>query len=591
MTDTTISQARDHLQQLRALIDRLSNTVTQQQQTLKAPRVDAITLRADVVTQTALRESAELTRLITHARSALDDLDRRVKEQQSERDQMRALQNVGAAINSSLELPQVLRMVMDAIINLTQAERALLLLVDENSGRLEVQVARNVDQETIVRSESFKISRSIVRKVKDSGEPIVTLNAQEDARFSGQDSIISYRLRSILCVPLKIKANVIGVIYTDNRIADGMFDDADRDLLAGFANQAAMAIENARLFRQIRNHLIEITELNELMDNVFESIASGVITIDESDRIALYNKAAERILGVSAKTVLHKAYETVLTTLGLPVESLVRDVQQNGGTHNTELDINLQKTPGISTLNLTFSPLRDVQQETLGVALVLDDISEKKRLESVRRYLPPELVDQIRDLDAAQRPQRRMLSVMFADVRGFSTFGEHVTPELLIEAMNGYFTEAVQAIKQYQGLTDKFMGDAVMALFNTPLNPQANHVDRAVRTALMMRRNTAVYNATLPPEQRLHFGIGVHMGEAVVGNVGSTMRKDYSAIGDAVNLAKRLQELAEPNQIVISQAVYEQVCEWVQVKALSPVQVKGRQTLEQTYLLLEAFKN
>ncbi len=85
-----------------------------------------------------------------------------------------------------------------------------------------------------------------------------------------------------------------------------------------------------------------------------------------------------------------------------------------------------------TTLNLTFSPLRDGQQEALGVAVVLDDVSEKKRLESVRRYLPPKLVDQIRDLDAAQRPQRRTLSVLFADLRGFSTYGEDMDPEQLI---------------------------------------------------------------------------------------------------------------------------------------------------------------
>ena len=576
--DTRGVPEQSNLAQLHELVDQLNNAVNQQQRTL-------LSTHPSRIKQVALRESGELTRILIYVRRRLDELDQHVRAQVSERDSLSALQEVAATINSSLELDQVLNEVMDVIIGLTKAERALLLLMDEATGRLEVQVARNVDRETIEQSESFQISRSIVRRVAESGEPVVTMNAQEDDRFSAQQSIISYRLRSILCVPLKIKDNITGVIYADNRIAAGIFGDADRDLLAAFANQAAVAIDNARLFREIRNNLAEITEMKELMDNVFASIASGVITVDESDRIALYNQAAENILGVPADSVLHQAYETVLEILGLPVELIIQDIMTNGGTHSTEIDVYVSQRRDATTLNLTFSPLRDLRQETLGVAMVLDDVSEKKRLESVRRYLPPELVDQIRDLDAAQRPQRRTLSVLFADLRGFSTYGEEMDPEVLIQIINGYFTVTVQAISRYQGLTDKFMGDAVMALFNTPLNPQEDHVRRALQTALMIQERTAVYRAKLPEASHLHFGVGIHTGEAVVGNVGSDLRKDYSAIGDAVTLAKRLQEVAQPDEIIVTQDIYEQVEAWAIVEKLAAVQLKGRQAREQIYAL------
>ena len=194
-------------------------------------------------------------------------------------------------------------------------------------------------------------------------------------------------------------------------------------------------------------------------------------------------------------------------------------------------------------------------------------------------------MDQVRDLDAAQRPQRRTLSVLFADLRGFSTYGEDMDPEQLFQIINGYFTLTVQAISRYQGLTDKFMGDAVMALFNTPLNPQADHVRRALKTAVMIQRTTATYRANLRKEKHLHFGVGIHTGEAVAGNVGSALRKDYSAIGDAVTLAKRLQEVAKPDQIIISHDIYEQVRDWVEVEKLGAVTVKGRQAEEQIYVV------
>lgn len=579
MSEPTISQIHTNIEELRGLINNLGSTVEQQHQTL-------IMSREDMLRQQATQSSDELARLLLQVRRQVEDLENRVEQQHKEHEQLKALQEISAAVNSSLQIDQVLMVVMDSIVKLTKAERAILLLKEDDDSELKVRLARNVDQETIEKSSSFKISRTIVGEVAETGEPVVTMNAQSDSRFSAQESIISYNLRSILCVPLKIKDQITGVIYADNRIASGVFGDTDRDLLASFANQAAIAIQNARLFEQIRAHLIEITEMRDLMDNVFASIASGVITIDEADRIALYNRAAERILGFSEDAIIHETYRKALDTLGLPVAPLVENVRQNGGAQNTELDLVVHKRPGVTTLNLTLTPLRDIQEEMLGVAMVLNDVTEKKRLESVRRYLPPALVDQIRDLDAAQRPQQCHMSVLFADVRGYSTFSEFVAPETLIQIMNGYFTEFVYAINEYQGLTDKFMGDAVMALYNTPLNPQEDHVERAVRTALMIRARMRAYLESQPPERRLHFGMGIHTGDAVAGNVGSNLRKDYSAIGDAVNLSKRIQENAQADEILISSAAYEVVKEWVFVEPLPPMQVKGRQNLEQIYRLL-----
>jgi class 3 adenylate cyclase len=130
------------------------------------------------------------------------------------------------------------------------------------------------------------------------------------------------------------------------------------------------------------------------------------------------------------------------------------------------------------------------------------------------------------------------------------------------------------------------MGDAVMALFNTPLNPQPNHVEQAAQAALRIQTRLADYRRSLPPERALHCGIGLHTGETVVGNVGSAQRKDYSAVGDAVNLCKRLQELAGPDQVLISREVYGRLRHRAQVEPLPPVMLKGRRTREEVYLLL-----
>jgi PAS domain S-box-containing protein len=567
LKNTYLTDTRADINPLLLQIEALQGVVVRQQQTLMQTAEPS-------VRREALRGSGEIIQMLLPLQRAVQELERRMQAREKERTQLRALQEVGAVINSSLDLNVVLQQVMDAITRLTKAERAMLLMFNEQQ-ELRVTVARNVDQETLDKEATAEISRSIVRRVAETGDSIVTVNAQEDDRFSAQHSIISYKLRSILCVPLKSKEEIIGVIYADNRVASGIFGDTDRDLLTSFANQAAVAIENARLFQ-------EVVRMKELMDNVFASIASGVITIDEMDSIALYNRAAEQILGLPSDSVLMQHFQQLLEKLELPIETLIEEVKANGNTQNTELDLRVQQR--LLSLYLTLSPLHNLQQQKLGgVAVVLDDVSEKKRVESLRRYLPPALVDGIRDLDAAQRPQRRHITVMYADVRGFSTYSEHIDPEGLIEVINGYFTQAVNAISHYQGMTDKFMGDAVMVLFNSPLNPQVDHVERAVRTALLIRENVGRYHLSLPPEQRLYFGIGIHTGEAVVGNVGSEQRRDYSAIGDVVNLAKRLQEFATPGQIVISEQVYEQVQTLVTATPLPRQQLKGREAWEQLY--------
>ncbi|HEX9838245.1 MAG TPA: GAF domain-containing protein, partial [Anaerolineales bacterium] len=172
---------------------------------------------------------------------------------------LKALAGIGQVVNSTLEIDEVLQTVMDTIVRLTGAERGFLMLRDER-GEMAIRIARNWEQESINKNE-FAISRTVVQRVIDGREAILTTNAREDPRFGEQESIIAFNLRSILCVPLTVKSELIGVIYADNRIRSGIFSDSDRDLLLAFANQAAVAIENARLFSSLKRTLEEVTEL------------------------------------------------------------------------------------------------------------------------------------------------------------------------------------------------------------------------------------------------------------------------------------------------------------------------------------------
>jgi len=490
---------------------------------------------------------------------------------------LQALAGIGQVVNSTLELDEVLQIVMDTIVRLTEAERGFLMLRNAD-GEMESRIARNWEQESINKSE-FAISRTIVERVIESGEAILTTNAREDPRFDGQESIIAFNLRSILCVPLMVKTDLIGVIYTDNRIRSGIFSESDRDLLISFANQAAVAIENARLFSSLKVTLEEVTELKNLMDDVFASIVSGVITADVEDQITLCNRAAASILGQASVEIVGRKLEEISPAFASDIKEHLNSVRES-----EQSIVGLELSPlfperGHVDWHLNLSPLKDAGSKTQGVAIVLDDLTERKKLEAQRklfeRMVSPAVIDQL-DPNKLQLGGKRVdITALFADVRGFTTFSESQEPEKLVSILNRYLGAMAEAVLSQEGTIDKFMGDAIMAWFNAPVL-QKDHTLRAVKTALAIRDAFEGLYKELPKKEHLAFGAGIHYGDAVLGLIGTDRRLEYTAISDSVNTTKRLQENSAKNQIIISKAAYERVKKDIEVNPLEPVAAKGK---------------
>jgi PAS domain S-box-containing protein len=524
---------------------------------------------------------------LSHLESRLYRLSQEVAAFAEERKNLLALTEIGQVINSSLELDQVLRIVMDNIIKLTEAERGFLMLRDD-SGQMSTRIARNWEQESLNESE-YAVSRTVMQRVIETGEAILTTNAQEDPRFGGQESIIAFNLRSILCVPLKVKNDLIGVIYTDNRIRSGIFTETERDLLGAFANQAAIAIDNARLFASLRRTLAEVTELKNMMDNIFASIASGVITADIEDRVILCNRAAENILGQTIPQILGRKIDDILPSIANDLIPQVASVR-NTDTPIADFEISHSLPQrGLVDWRFNLSPLKDADQTTQGIAIVLDDLTERKRLEAQRklfeRMVSPAVIQQLDPNSLALGGKRTDITVLFADIRGFTSFSETLSPEQLVSVLNRYLAAGAECVLDEEGTIDKFLGDAVMAWFNAPI-PQPDHTLRAVRAALKLRDRIAELHAALPPEAHLAFGVGIHYGDAVLGLIGTEKRLEYTAIGDSVNTTKRLQENAGKNQIVISQSAYERVKDQINVLQMEPMTVKGKRESIPVYEVL-----
>lgn len=511
-----------------------------------------------------------------------------IEDRERERRGLSALAQIAQVINSSLELDVVLTEVIDTMVRLTGAQRVFMMLKDD-SGEMDTVAARNWERESLDDLE-VEFSHTIVDRVLLSGDAILTTNAQSDPRFGGNESIIAYNLTSILCVPLKVKGKLIGVIYADNKIKEAQFSERERQLISAFANQAAVALENARLFESVRRTLNEVTDLKNFMEDVFASVASGVVTADLESKVTLVNRAAERILGQTQDRLLGESLPDALPLLGEPISGELSEARNMDRRHlRIEVTGDLPER-GEVTLSLSLGPLKTAERGTQGVAIVLEDLTERRRLEAQKRLfermVSPAVIDQL-DPDSLQLGgQVREITTLFADLRGFTSFSETVDPEQLVAILNRYLATAAEAVLAEEGTIDKFMGDAVMAWFNAPV-PQADHASRAVRAAAQIRRSVRGLHDGVEDKFRMSFRIGVHTGEALLGLVGSQTRLDYTAIGDSVNTAKRLQENAQLGQILVSSSTLGALSQRPDVRRVDGLVLEGKNKPVEVFELVE----
>jgi adenylate cyclase len=247
-------------------------------------------------------------------------------------------------------------------------------------------------------------------------------------------------------------------------------------------------------------------------------------------------------------------------------------------------------------LRLSCAPLRDAYHETTGAALVFEDLTERRHLEAEQERILQTfgnvVAPRVRDRLLADPGNLRLdgskqsVTILFADVSGFTSFSERHPPETVFKVLNQYLSLAAQAILEQEGTLDKFMGDAVLAIWNSP-DPQDDHALRAVQAACALRHRAAgLHKAIDDPAMHMTFRVGIVTGPAMIGNIGTSELFNYTAIGDAVNLAQRLQSSAKPRQTLLSKDTYEIVKEFVDAKKLPPLTVKGREQTAEIYELI-----
>ena len=496
-------------------------------------------------------------------------------------DDLGQLLEVNTAITSEMQLVLLLRKIVQAASKIIDADRSSLFMHDARTNELWSLVAEGVT-ETQIR---FPVTQGLAGYAFTSGELLNIRDAYADGRFHrGVDLETGYQTQSMLVVPITARdGRRLGVLQALNRRDGRSFNESDTARIRAFAAQAAVAIDNATLFAEVA------TERN-YNENILRSMSSGVITLDPEARIVKLNSAAAEILGVDLDS-LEGANARQLLLERNPQLIAEIDLVAANCTSKLLFDVSLATVNDRAvSVNLSIVPLIGDTGPS-GILILIEDITEDKRLQStMRRFMSQEVVDQVLGREGELLFGSACdASVLFADIRNFTTLSEKLDPRQTVEMLNEIFSELVDAVGENAGLLDKFIGDAVMATFGAPLptgRDPANAAQCAIRMLDAVDRLGLARASTGPGPLRL--GVGIASGNVVAGTIGSPKRMEYTVIGDSVNLAARLQDLTKSYRVavIVCEATAAALPATIRTRELDMIRVRGRAKPERIFELL-----
>ena len=484
-------------------------------------------------------------------------------------------------VTSEIDLGAILQKVMAEATRMLNAERSTLFLNDERTAELFSKVGEGLGAVEIRLPNHMGIAGAVF----STGETIRIPYAYADLRFNPAfDKKTGFFTRSILCVPVVNKeGKTIGVTQVLNR-RGGPFTKEDEKRLKAFTAQVSIALENAKLFDDIQN-------MKNYSEGILESMSNGVVTLDEAGRIITCNAAALRILRAQPEEILNRPAQEFFTgTNTWIVEKLqrVEETQASEVTMDAELAVNGERI----SVNATILPLIGVTEARLGSMIMIEDISNEKRLKStMSRYMDPGLADRLLEGEEdILGGKSAMATILFSDIRSFTSLSEKLGPQATVSLLNEYFTVMVDVIQRHGGMLDKFIGDAIMAAFGVPLAGNDDE-DRALRAAVAMMEELGKFNRrqTREGKKPIDIGIGLNTGEVVSGNIGSPKRMDFTLIGDGVNLASRLESACKQYaaHILVSGNTVKRLKGTYRMREVDSVVVKGKTEPVSVYEVLD----
>ena len=497
------------------------------------------------------------------------------------------LLEVSSSISAEIELEPLFQKAMNAVTYILQADRSTLFLYDRHTQELWSVVAEGVNSKQI----RFPCDTGIAGHVFITSDTINITDAYNDVRFNTEiDKKTGYKTKSMLCMPIINKGGeTLGVIQVLNKF-EGVFTEVDEMRLVAFGAQVAIAIENAQMFNEVKN----VKNYNEA---VLESMHQGMITTNAKGFVVKANSKAVELFKpiLPNKSILEQEINEFFIDKNSWIAELTQGILENGG-NDEALDSQLALPDESSiSVNLKIQELKNAQDDRIGCLLLFEDISREKRIKStMAQYLSKEITDKL----FAEEEQMlggtlQETSVLFSDIRSFTNFTEKNGPQETVRMLNSYFTEMYEQIINHQGILDKYIGDAIMAVFGTPF-PSPEDADNSLQAAIGMIRALKTFNALRVKDNLdpISIGIGVNTGEVVAGNIGSDKRMDFTVIGDAVNLAARLESATKmyDTPILISSFTKNALQQEYSLREVDLIVVKGKEEPVAVFEVLDSLE-
>jgi len=478
--------------------------------------------------------------------------------------ELETLFDIGVAISSVLDIDELAHDVLLRAVGILNASKGMFLLQNEKSPILDMLSMFNWGKNKFLLSKNI----DVFKQMKNGNRGLIlTKKHKTDIQKKIQE-------KNLIIVPLRAKQNLLGyMILCDKETRSGVedFKDLDLDILTSLSNQAAVAMDNAKLFK-------EITEAKQFNENILGSIATGVITINSIGEIDSINKAGENILKVEKQNILGNHYMYIFENDNEIIE-LISKTEDNKKICS-EINIPFLTVSEDTIINISVAPRIDINNNTEGVVIAIEDISDINKVKNTfKRYVSKQVVDNLLDDETNLNlgGENREVTILFTDIRGFTSMAEKMKPEKVVFTLNEYFSEMIDIVFKHNGTLDKIIGDELMIVFGAPLSSD-DDTERALNTAIEMQNKISDLNKVRKKrkEPPILVGAGINKGQVVSGNIGSRDMMDYTVVGDTVNLGSRLCSAASAGEIIVSGRVKNSTEKLFSFKELKPIRVKGK---------------
>jgi len=418
---------------------------------------------------------------------------------------------------------------------------------------------------------------------------------QERKKLAFSDLFLHPGMQSGIALPVITRKSTIGILFLNSR-KQNFYNRASFNFLNSYTKQAAGMLHNSKLFRELKEYVSQVEELERYQESIFTSMTNILITTDENDRIEYFNHMAAESLGLTDEHVGTDLRNVFGRSISKKILNSIDKVRNTGqDILGLEGIYKRNREEKDMDFSLNVSPLQGVRGKHKGLTLLFTDQSRERELKEkvdvakedrrvikdmFARYLSNDIVQNLMESPELVKPGggTKHATVFFADIRGYTSFSEDKAPEYIIEVLNDYFREAVEIVIKYGGYIDKFIGDCIMAAWGVPMVNEKEDAIKAVSCAveiqsLVKSKDRHFFTGRA---EKLEVGFGMHTGDLVAGNLGSSRRMDYTVIGDTVNLAARLEGVSGPGEIIITEDTRSFLDDRFLIENRKPVKVKGK---------------